>query len=76
MQYSKRKRFDQTAWQNQAQHSFKILKTNIVIGVKSNSQEMTPSANASYQKFAKQIQAPRPSKRVVLENALKPRDRL
>ena len=47
-QYSKRNRFDQTAWQNQAQYSFKILTTNIVIGLQSNSQEMAPSANASY----------------------------
>ncbi len=35
-------------WQNQAQYSFKILTTNIVIGVQSNFQEMAPSANASY----------------------------
>ena len=47
-QYSKRNRFDQMAQQNQAQYSFKILTTNIGIGVQSNSQEMAPSANASY----------------------------
>jgi hypothetical protein len=47
-QYSRRNRFNQTAWQNQAQYSFKILATNIGIGVQSNSQEMVPSANASY----------------------------
>jgi hypothetical protein len=76
MQYSKRNRFDQTAWQNQAQYSFEILTTNIVIGVQSNSQEMALNANASYQKVAKQMRAPRPGKRVVQENALKPRDRL
>jgi hypothetical protein len=45
--------------------------TNIGIGVQSNSQEMAPSANASYKKVAKQMQAPRPGKRVVQENALK-----
>ncbi len=28
------------AWQNQAQYSFKMLMTNIGIGVQSNSQEM------------------------------------
>ncbi len=47
-QYSKRNRFDQTAWQNQAQYSFKILTANIGIGIQPNSQEMAPSANASY----------------------------
>jgi hypothetical protein len=46
--------------------------TNIGIGVQSNSQEMTPSANASYEIVAKQMQAPRPGKRVEQENALKP----
>ncbi len=77
MQYSKRNRFDQTAWQNQAhQYSFKNFTTNIGIGVQSNSQEMAPSANASYKKVAKQMQAPRPGERVVQENALKPQDRL
>ncbi len=76
MQYSRRNRFDQTAWQNQAQYSFKILTTNIVIGVQSNFQEMVPSANASYLKVAKQMQAPRLGERVVQENALKPQDRL
>ncbi len=45
---SRRNRFNQTAWQNQAQYSFQILMTSCVIGVQSNSQEMTPSANASY----------------------------
>jgi hypothetical protein len=50
--------------------------TNIVIGVQSNSQEMVPSTNASYQKVAKQMRAPRPGERVVQENALKPQDRL
>ena len=74
IQYSKRNRFNQTAWQNQAQYS--LLMTNIVIGVESNSQEMAPSANASYYKVAKQMQVPRPGKRVVQDNALKPRDRL
>jgi hypothetical protein len=64
------------AWQNQAQYSFKISTTNIVIGVQSNPQEMAPSANASYQIVAKQMQAPRPGERVVQENALKPQDRL
>jgi hypothetical protein len=64
------------AWQNQAQYSFKILTTNCGIGVQSNSQEMVPSANASYLKVAKHMQAPRPGERVVQENALKPRDRL
>jgi hypothetical protein len=44
----RRNRFDQTAWQNQAQYSFQILMTNCVIGVQSISQEMAPSANASY----------------------------
>ncbi len=48
MQHSRRNRFDQTAWQNQAQYSFWISTTNIGIGVQSNSQEMAPSANASY----------------------------
>ncbi len=48
MQYSRRNRFDQTVWQNQAQYSFKILMTNCGIGVQSNSQKMAPSANASY----------------------------
>ncbi len=48
VQYSRRNRFNQTAWQNQAQYSFKISTTNIVIGVQVNSQEMAPSANASY----------------------------
>jgi hypothetical protein len=76
MQYSKRNRSNQMAWQNQAQYSFKILMTNIGIGVQSNSQEMAPSANASYLIVAKQMQAPRLGKRVVQENALKPRDRL
>ncbi len=33
MWYGKRNRFDQTAWQNQAQHSFKISTTNCGIGV-------------------------------------------
>jgi hypothetical protein len=37
---------------------------------------MAPSANASYYEVAKQMQAPRPGKRVVLENALKLQDRL
>ncbi len=60
------------AWQNQAQYSFKILMTNIEIGVQSNSQEMVPSANASYYKVSKQMQAPRPGKRVVRDNALEP----
>jgi hypothetical protein len=41
-----------------------------------NSQEMVPSANASYLKVAKQMQAPRPGERVVQDNALKPQDRL
>jgi hypothetical protein len=58
-------------WQNQAQYSFKTLTTNFVIGVQSNSQEMAPSANASYKNFAKQMQAPRPGERVVQENTLK-----
>ncbi len=47
-QYSKRNRFNQTEWQNQAQYFFKILTNNIVVGVQSNSQEMAPSAIASY----------------------------
>ncbi len=47
-QYSRRNRFNQTTWQNQAQYSFKILMTNCGIGVQLNSQEMVPSANASY----------------------------
>jgi hypothetical protein len=47
-QYSRRNRFNQTARQNQAQYSSKILTTNIVIGVQSISQELVPSANASY----------------------------
>ncbi len=34
---------------------------------------MAPSANASYSKVAKQMQAPRPGKRAVQENALEPR---
>jgi hypothetical protein len=76
MQYSKGNRFNQTAWQNQAQYSFKILTINIGIGVQSNSQEMAPSANASYKKVAKQMRAPRSGKRVVQENALKPWARL
>jgi hypothetical protein len=46
--------------------------TNIVIGVQLNSQEMAPSANASYLKVAKQMQAPRPGERVVQENASNP----
>ncbi len=50
---SRRNRFDQTALQNQAQYLFRILMTNCVIGVQSNSQEMVPSANASYKKVAK-----------------------
>jgi hypothetical protein len=45
--------------------------TDCGIGVQSNSKEMAPSANASYQKVAKQMQAPRPGKRAVQENALK-----
>ncbi len=45
---SRRNRFNQTAWQNQAQYSFKFSMTNCAIGVQSNSQEMAPSANASY----------------------------
>jgi hypothetical protein len=48
MQYSRRNRFNQMAWQNQAQYSFKILTTNIVMGVQLNSQKMVPSANTSY----------------------------
>jgi hypothetical protein len=44
--------------------------TNIGIGVQVNTQEMAPSANASYQKVAKQMQAPRPGKRVVQEKCL------
>jgi hypothetical protein len=76
MQYSRRNWFDQTAWQNQALYSFKMSTTNCGIGVQSNSQEMAPSANASYQKVAKQMQASRPGERVVHENALKPQDRL
>ncbi len=43
-----KKQIQPNGWQNQAQYSFKILTTNIVIGVQSNSQEMAPSANASY----------------------------
>ncbi len=76
IQYSKRNKFDQMAWQNQAQYAFKILTTNCGIGVQLNSQEMAPSTNASYLKVAKQMQAPRPGERVVQENALKPQDRL
>ncbi len=38
--------FDKTAQQNQEQYS--LLKTDSVIGVQSNSQEMVPSANTSY----------------------------
>jgi hypothetical protein len=76
MQYSKRNRFNQMVWQNQAHYSFKILTTNIGIGVQSNSQEMEHSANASYSNVAKQMRAPRPGERVVQENALKPQDRL
>jgi hypothetical protein len=63
-------------WQNQAQYSFEILMTNCGIGVQSNSQEMAPSANASYYKVAKQMQAPRLVERVVQENSLKLLDRL
>jgi hypothetical protein len=59
-------------WQNQAQYSFKTLMTNCVSGLQLNSQEMAPSANASSKKIAKQMQAPRPGKRVVQDNALKP----
>jgi hypothetical protein len=73
---SRRNKFNQTAWQNQAQHSFKILVTNCVIVVQSNSQEMAPNVNASNYKVATQMQAPRPGRRVVQENALKPQDRL
>jgi hypothetical protein len=47
-QYSKRNRFNQMAWQNQAQYSFKILTTNCGFGVQLKSQEMAPSANANY----------------------------
>ena len=36
MQHSRRNRFDQTAWQYQAQYSFEILMTIIGIGVQSN----------------------------------------
>ncbi len=74
--WSRRNKFDQTALQNQAQYSFKLLMTNCVIGVQLNSQEMVPSANASYLKVAKQMQAPRPVKKIVQDNSLKPRDRL
>jgi hypothetical protein len=73
---SRRHRFNQMAWQNQAQYSFKILMSNCVIGVQSNSQEMAPSANASYYKVAKQMQAPRPGERFVQDDALKPQDKL
>jgi hypothetical protein len=52
------------------------LTTNIGIGVQLNSQEIAPSANASFKKVAKQMQASRPGERVVQDNALKPRDRL
>ncbi len=45
---SRQNRFNQVAWQNQAQYFFQIVMTNGVIGVQSNSQEMAPSANASY----------------------------
>ncbi len=45
---SRRNRFDQMAWQNQAQYSLQILTNNCVIGVQSNSQEMAPSATVSY----------------------------
>ncbi len=45
---SRKNSFNQMAWQNLAQYSFKILMTNCVIGVQSNSQEMVPSTNASY----------------------------
>jgi hypothetical protein len=76
MQYSKRNRFDQMAWQNQAHYFFKILMTNIVIGVQLNSREMAPSKNASCKKVAKQMQAPRRGKRVVQENALELQDKL
>ncbi len=47
-QDSRRNRFNQTPGQNQAQYIFKISTTNIGIGVQLNSQEMVPSANASY----------------------------
>ena len=84
---SRRNRFNQMAWENQAQYTFKILMTNCVIGVQSNSQEMVPSAKASYWRVGKQkckllkscqaqMQAPRPDKRVVQDNVLKSQGRL
>ncbi len=45
---SRRNRFDQRVWKNQALYSFEFSMTNCVIGVQLNSQEMAPSVNASY----------------------------
>jgi hypothetical protein len=50
---------------------FQKLDDQLVIGVQLNSQEMVPSTNASYLIVAKQMQAPKLSKRVAQDNALK-----
>jgi hypothetical protein len=66
---SRGNKFNQTAWQNQAQYSFKTLMTNCVIGVQLNSHgakckcKLLKSCQA-------QMQALRPGKRVVQDNIL------
>ncbi len=73
---SRRNRFNQTAWQNQAQYYFRISMTNSVIGVQWNPKNGAKRKCELLNSCQVQMQAPRPGKRVVQDNALKLQDRL